>query len=147
MPDLPLTYSVPAFLEEQGLLTSLKSILQLDALQIRSEHQEKGAAMWKKWKEMTTASIHPRAAVKIALVGKYTSLHDSYLSVIKSLEHASMECGRKLEILWVDASLLEIQTKDQSPPEFYKAWHQVTSADGVLVPGFVEPTQQRDLIY
>jgi CTP synthase len=34
--------------------------------------------------------------VRITLVGKYTSLKDSYMSVIKSLEHASMRCGRKL---------------------------------------------------
>jgi CTP synthase len=34
--------------------------------------------------------------VNIVLVGKYVSLKDSYMSVIKSLEHASMRCGRKL---------------------------------------------------
>lgn len=34
--------------------------------------------------------------VKICLVGKYTSLNDAYLSVIKSLQHASLKIGRKL---------------------------------------------------
>lgn len=34
--------------------------------------------------------------VNIVLVGKYTSLEDSYMSVIKSLEHAAMRCQRKL---------------------------------------------------
>ena len=35
-------------------------------------------------------------SVAIVLVGKYTSLQDSYMSVVKSLEHASMRCDRKL---------------------------------------------------
>jgi CTP synthase len=36
--------------------------------------------------------------VPIVLIGKYTSLQDSYMSVVKALEHASMRCGRKLEL-------------------------------------------------
>jgi len=36
--------------------------------------------------------------VQIVLVGKYISLQDSYMSVVKALEHASMRCGRKLEL-------------------------------------------------
>lgn len=36
--------------------------------------------------------------VNIVLVGKYTSLQDSYTSVVKSLEHASLQCARKLHI-------------------------------------------------
>lgn len=37
-------------------------------------------------------------SVSIVLVGKYTSLQDSYMSVVKALEHASMRCERKLEL-------------------------------------------------
>lgn len=36
--------------------------------------------------------------MQIVLVGKYTTLQDSYMSVVKALEHASMRCGRKLEL-------------------------------------------------
>ena len=133
--NVPLTYLVPLHLEQHGLISSLNSVLLLDSLSIRPEYQTNGAAIWKKWKEITTSNIHPIGSVKIALVGKYTSLHDSYLSVIKSLEHASMECERRLELLWVDASLLEEVAKTESPAEHYKAWHDVTSADGILVPG------------
>ena len=133
--NVPLTYLVPEHLEKHGLVSSLNSVLKLDAMEIRPQHKESGAAIWRKWKEITSHNLHPLDTVKIALVGKYTSLHDSYLSVIKSLEHASMECGRKLEILWVEASLLEDKAKTRSPAEHYKAWHDVTSADGILVPG------------
>jgi CTP synthase len=36
--------------------------------------------------------------VSIVLVGKYITLQDSYMSVVKALEHASMRCGRKLNL-------------------------------------------------
>lgn len=68
-------------------------------------------------------------------MGKYTSLHDSYLSVVKSLEHAAMACSRKLNLIWVDASHLEPATSASSPAEFHKAWHEICTADGILVPG------------
>jgi CTP synthase (UTP-ammonia lyase) len=45
--------------------------------------------------------------VRIALVGKYTGLQDSYLSVIKALQHASISAGRKLVVEWIDATALE----------------------------------------
>lgn len=73
--------------------------------------------------------------VTIALVGKYTNLHDSYLSVIKSLEHSALACQRKLNLVWIDASNLEKATMDFSPETFHKAWHELCTADGVLVPG------------
>ena len=46
------------------------------------------------------ASRHDRLfdKVHIVLVGKYTTLQDSYTSVVKSLEHASLQCARKLSI-------------------------------------------------
>lgn len=74
-------------------------------------------------------------SVSIVLVGKYTNLHDSYLSVIKSLEHSSMRCGKKLNLIWVDAEHLEDKSKVENPAAFHKAWHEVCTAEGILVPG------------
>jgi CTP synthase len=74
-------------------------------------------------------------SVTIALVGKYTSFADSYISVIKSLEHSAMACKRKLILIMVDASHLEDTAKVSSPAEYHKAWQTVCSAKGILVPG------------
>lgn len=49
--------------------------------------------------------------MSIVLVGKYTSLQDSYMSVVKALEHAAMRCGRKL-ILQVGPSAHERRVAD-----------------------------------
>ena len=46
-----------------------------------------------------------------------------------------MACSRKLELVWVDASLLEDDAKAHAPADYQKAWHGMTSANGILVPG------------
>jgi hypothetical protein len=48
-----------------------------------------------------------------------------YVSVIKSLEHSAMRCGKKLNLIWVNASHLEDESKTTNPAEFRKAWHEV----------------------
>jgi CTP synthase len=48
--------------------------------------------------------------VRIAMVGKYTGLSDSYLSVLKALLHASVDCRRKLLVDWVASTDLEDST-------------------------------------
>src|SRR5271169_2851232 len=67
-------------------------------------------------------------SVSIALVGKYTNLQDSYISVIKSLEHASLRCNRKLHLKWVDSSDLEPETLEDSPVKYHAAWGALCSA-------------------
>ena len=133
--DVPSTYRVPVLLEEQGLVSRLQEILQIDSLKPSAGMQDHGREIWSSWKELTNPHQHIEAVVKIALVGKYTNLHDSYLSVIKSLEHASMSCEKKLELIWVDASDLEQSNLKEKPVSFHKAWHEVCSAHGILVPG------------
>ncbi|KAI9768498.1 MAG: CTP synthase ura7 [Geoglossum simile] len=134
--DVPSTYHVPVLLEDQGLICRLRNILELHALAISSSLSRKGGEAWAGWKTFTFAQDRLLDSVSIALVGKHTNLHDSYLSVVKSLEHASVRCGRKLNLIWVDASHLEQrQSIQDSSAEFHKAWHKVCTADGILIPG------------
>jgi len=133
--DVASTYHVPLLLEKQGFLTQLCEILKVDETTIRPQLLSQGQKTWNQWKTLTTSQEHVFETVNIALVGKYISLHDSYLSVIKSLEHSAMACRRKLNIIWVDASDLEKGTENTNPEAFHKAWHEVCTADGILVPG------------
>ncbi|XP_068636881.1 uncharacterized protein [Aristolochia californica] len=73
--------------------------------------------------------------VRIAMVGKYTGLQDSYLSVLKALLHASVACRRKLIVEWVPSTDLEDQTAKESPDVHETAWNLLKGVDGVLVPG------------
>ncbi|XP_034692197.1 CTP synthase 1-like [Vitis riparia] len=77
--------------------------------------------------------LHER--VRIAMVGKYTGLSDSYLSVIKALLHASVAQGKKLIVDWVPACDLEPETAKENPDVYNAAWNLLKAADGVLVPG------------
>lgn len=74
---------------------------------VDSQALVRGEELLTKWRQLTTAHDKSFETVTIALVGKYTNLHDSYLSVIKSLEHASMRCNRRLKIEWVESTNLE----------------------------------------
>ncbi|OQD75803.1 hypothetical protein PENDEC_c006G04880 [Penicillium decumbens] len=129
------TYHVPLLLEKQGFLHVLSDLLKIQGVEIPQSLVAKGQSTWKQWKALTTSQEHVFDTVEIALVGKYVSLHDSYLSVIKSLEHAAMASRKKLNIIWVDASHLEHSARAENPQEYHAAWHALTTAHGILVPG------------
>lgn len=135
--DVHSTYHVPLLLEKQGFVKQLSSLFRLQDSQIPQSLIDKGQKIWSSWKTLTTSQERylETDKVSIALVGKYTNLHDSYLSVIKSLEHSAMAIHRKLDLRWIDASELEQATLDAHPENYHKAWHQLCTADGVLVPG------------
>jgi CTP synthase len=132
--DMPTVYQVPLLLEEQGLVDLMRETLMLDKIQLSPGFLEKGAEIWSIWKRTVVPKGHLET-VTIALVGKYIELHDSYTSVVKSLEHSAMRCGRKLNLLWVDAEHLEEPMRETDSAKYFKAWHEITEAAGILVPG------------
>lgn len=73
--------------------------------------------------------------MSIALVGKYTRLEDSYASVSKSLQHASIQAGYKLNLKFIEACNLERAMKQENPVLYHEAWQMLCKSDGILVPG------------
>jgi CTP synthase len=132
---MPSTYLVPLLLEKQGLIPLLRSDLRLDDQSLSQDLVSKGKYLWNQWISLTTQPQETLEPVNVVLVGKYTSLHDSYLSVVKSLEHSAMQCRRRLNLMWVDSEHLEPSAREREPANFHKAWHEVCTAHGVLVPG------------
>ena len=133
--DVASTYHVPMLLEQQGLISSLRDILRLNNMIVPPALVTRGRQIWQEWKTLATAQTDVRGTVTVALVGKYTNLHDSYLSVIKSLEHAAMRCRLKLDLSWINAEHLEQQTLKSNPANYHQAWKDTQLADGILVPG------------
>lgn len=133
--DVTTTYHVPLLLEKQRFGMTLIRLLGLDQISRPPQVLEKGRAIWEEWGTLATTQERVYETVSIALVGKYTSLHDSYMSVGKALEHASMHCRKRLHLIWVDASHLEDSMKAVSPADYHSAWHAVCTAHGILVPG------------
>ncbi len=135
--DVESTYHVPLLLEQQKLIDQLHDLFRLDAYTIPPPLVTKGQQLWTDWKKLTVSQERflDSEKVSIALVGKYTNLHDSYLSVIKALEHSAMACQRKLNLIWIDSEDLEKANMSSDPKKYHKAWHLLCGADGVLVPG------------
>lgn len=63
---------------------------------------------------------------EISLVGKYTELHDAYISVVESLKHAGYKYNTKININWIDSEELE---KKENLEEIFK------NTQGIIVPG------------
>ena len=55
------------------------------------------------WLTMTKKIAARKQEVTIAIAGKYVKLHDAYLSIIESLNHAGFEAGARVTIRWIDS--------------------------------------------
>jgi CTP synthase len=77
------------------------------------------------WQEMVDRIHARKGEVRIALVGKYVKLHDSYLSVVEALNHASFVSGKKLKIKWIDSDAVTPETAESL----------FSDCGGMIVPG------------
>ena len=80
----------------------------------------------KYWQDLIDSVNNLKEEIEISLVGKYTELHDAYLSVVESLKHAGYKYGTKIKIQWVDSETLE---KDKEIEKIFK------NTKGIIVPG------------
>ncbi|KAI0765343.1 CTP synthase [Fomes fomentarius] len=133
--DVSSVYHVPLLLQSQGIVQYLQKRLNLASVTITPQMKERGDSLELRWRELTTRQERLYDDITIALVGKYTDMQDSYMSVVKSLEHSAFRCSRKLILKWVDASDLEPETQGTSPAKYHDAWRAIVSANGILVPG------------
>lgn len=108
-------YEVPRMLEQQDMS---KIVLERFQMPLNELNMEEWDTMLNKIKQCSMT-------LKIALVGKYSKLHDAYCSVIESLNHAGHEFASKIEIKWIEAEEL---TKDNMN-------ELLQDCSGILVPG------------
>ncbi|KAL9327247.1 hypothetical protein ACSQ67_007892 [Phaseolus vulgaris] len=125
--DVPNIWNVPLLLRDQKAHEAMFKVLNLHGVA-----QEPNLEEWTCRAESSDLLHEP---VRIALVGKYTCLSDSYLSVLKALLHASVDCKKKLVVDWIPASNLESATAKENPDAYKAALKLLKGADGVLVPG------------
>jgi CTP synthase len=137
--DVNNVYHVPGLLEGQNLHGILHRLLHLPTQTLSPDLTA--------WKEMAQRVETATKSVTIALIGKYTGLADSYLSVIKALRHASIQVDHQLVLEWIDASHLEgvsssstsgeAKAEDDAATTALKeeAWQKLKNADGVVIPG------------
>lgn len=112
---IPVLYEVPLALEKNNLSDIVCRELNINA----------GKADLSGWNEMLERIKNRTRQVNIGLVGKYVQLHDAYLSVAESLNHAGYEVGAKVKIEWIDS---ETVTRENASSIIGKC-------DGIVVPG------------
>lgn len=110
-------YAVPLMLEQEGLAREVCNHLKLDRYIPDNT----------KWQEMieNIREINKNNVIKIAIVGKYVKLEDSYISVIESLYHAGFANNIKVKVELVDAEKINKGNSEQILKEY----------DGIVVPG------------
>jgi len=128
--DVMNIWHIPLLLRDQKAHEAILKVLDLQC--VGKVPREPKLA---EWTDRASKCDKLKTPVRIAMVGKYTGLSDSYLSVLKALLHASVALNRKLVVDWVPSCDLEDSTAEESPDAYEKAWKSLKGADGVLVPG------------
>lgn len=113
--NMPTLYEIPLALEKEGLADAVIKRLSLKCKE--PDHSD--------WESMVYKNKHLEKKTDIAIVGKYVSLHDSYLSVVEALKHGGIKHGAEVEIHWIDSETVT----DENAAEIFKG------IDGILVPG------------
>ncbi len=114
-PDVPSIYLVPQALESEGVFKSLQKHLKFRGAKLNL----------RRWNEATRKFLDYDKTVRVALVGKYASLADSYVSVNQALMHAGAANMARVQIAWIEAEEVERE------PAKLKL---LDSFDGVVVP-------------
>lgn len=124
--DCDSVYQVPLILLNQGLSQFLTDRFQLASLPLTPNRD-----FLAKWTHLAQVQAACTQEISIAIVGKYTFLQDSYLSISKAFNHAGLLLERKPTIHWIEATDLEAHESAKNEA----AWATLRSADCILVPG------------
>jgi CTP synthase len=95
--DAQSIYRIPMILHEQGLD---ETVVKKLALNVRP-------ADLSEWQRVVDMQAIQTKAVKVAMVGKYIELNDAYKSINEALLHAGIHTQTKVEIVYLDAELIE----------------------------------------
>ena len=97
--DVNSIYEVPAMLHDQGIDNIICEQLQLNVQQ----------ADLTAWNKIVYLVQHPKHKVKIAMVGKYVDLTESYKSLSEALKHAGIQTETEVDIHYIDSEALETE--------------------------------------
>ena len=93
-------FQVPQILYDQGIMDSLFT-------KFGKVGMVNASANWDKWNAIAESMTnHEDKKVRIAMVGKYVTLADSYVSVNHALKHAGAKLGNSVEIDWIDSEAI-----------------------------------------
>jgi CTP synthase len=95
--DVPSIYQVPLILDEQGMGSYVCQRLKIT----------RNAPDWVEWQKFVDCFENPQHEIKIALIGKYAGLVDSYVSMNEAFKHAGAKCQANVTVNYIEAECLE----------------------------------------
>jgi CTP synthase len=113
-------YDIPLYLHENKVDKAVLDILGIGTQKSPDEN-------YNQWKKLTQGMKEQKKEVTIGITGKYTNVHDSYLSILKALEHCSSALKTQINIKWIETT--DIEEGKITAKEALKG------VDGVIVPG------------
>jgi len=113
--DAKSLYEIPLVLHEEGLDRVVCEVLGLADRPVDLSA----------WEDLVGRVSSATTPVRIALIGKYVSLPDAYLSVVESLNHAGIHHGADIQLEWIQAEELEGML----------AAGRLRDLDGIVIPG------------
>ena len=113
--DVEVLYELPLVMEQEHLAE-----VACESLRIPCPEPDLS-----EWSSMIESWKHPQKQVTVALVGKYISLHDAYISVVEALKHGGVANHAIVSIRWVDSE----EVNDGNAAEIFDG------VSGILVPG------------
>ena len=113
--DADSIYDIPLMFEKQNV-----SKIIMDRFSIKEIKND-----LKNWHDLCKKDDNISDSVEIAIVGKYVSLKDAYISIYEALHHCEKENNVNVKIRWVDSELLEKENPDEI----------LHGIDGLIVPG------------
>ena len=121
LPDSASIYMIPAMLRDAGLDFEVARLLKIeDRLNLRHERKA-----WARWCDFTDKIGSANYQITIGITGKYTSVRDSYASIINALEHAGIALASDVKIKWIETTSITDET----------AAGHLDGVDGIIVPG------------
>ncbi|UCE99975.1 MAG: CTP synthase [Planctomycetota bacterium] len=121
VPDSASIYMIPAMLRDAGLDFEVLRLLKIED-RINLRHERK---LWARWCDFTDKIGTAKREVTIGITGKYTSVRDSYASIINALEHAGTALGCEAKVTWIETT--DITDKNAS--------EHLADVDAIIVPG------------
>lgn len=122
MHDRDSIYTITESLRSEGMDREVLTMLDLHS-RVDANHEDVAREEWRSFVRKIT---NPRKyTVKIGLTGKYAQLRDAYASIEKAVEHCGAHLNAKVEIDWIDTTLMAPEAVADTLKDF----------DGVIVPG------------
>lgn len=127
MHDVDSVYLIPGLLKEAKIDEQVLEILHFDKNDKKKLNPKAEAAEFKRWGEFIAGIKDYKQQITVGITGKYTSLRDSYASIIAALEHAGSRLKADVRIKWIDVDAIE--NKKTTVKE------ELKDVSGIIVPG------------